>query len=175
MKDSDCHDPKMTAYCRDVRWLKDKFDSFELIHVPRWDNEAADTLAKMASGREPVPAGIFSSNQLQPSIHYGELGRVGSDLPPPVTKANSSSSRADPENAPAAFMVMAIDEDPVTRSDPQADWRAPYLNCLLREILPIDKTEARWLTHQAKPFVIVDGELYKKSASKILQRCIPIE
>ena len=39
----------------------------------------------------------------------------------------------------------------------------------------MDKTGARWLTHRAKSFVLVEGELYKQSHTGILQLCIPIE
>ena len=39
----------------------------------------------------------------------------------------------------------------------------------------MDKTEARWLAHRVKSFVLVEGELYKQSHTGILQRCIPIE
>ena len=37
----------------------------------------------------------------------------------------------------------------------------PYLDYLLREALPMDKTEARWLMRCAKSFVIIEGELYR--------------
>jgi hypothetical protein len=50
MKESSCHDPKMEAYCQAVRLLEDKFDGLELKHIARWSNEAADELAKLASG-----------------------------------------------------------------------------------------------------------------------------
>jgi hypothetical protein len=33
----------------------------------------------------------------------------------------------------------------------------------------------RRLAHCVKSFVIIEGELYKRSHTKILQRCIPIE
>jgi len=39
----------------------------------------------------------------------------------------------------------------------------------------MDKMEARWLACRTKSFVIIEGELYKRSHTKILQRCIPIE
>ena len=51
----------------------------------------------------------------------------------------------------------------------------PYLDYLLYEAMPIDKMEARWLTHHAKSFVIIKGELYRQSHTGILQRCISIE
>jgi hypothetical protein len=50
MKESSCHDPKMEAYCQAVRLLEDKFDGLELKHIAQWSNEAADELAKLASG-----------------------------------------------------------------------------------------------------------------------------
>ena len=51
----------------------------------------------------------------------------------------------------------------------------PYLDYLLHEVLSTDKTEARRLTRHAKSFVLVEGELYKQSHTRILQRCIPIK
>ena len=56
---------------------------------------------------------------------------------------------------------MELDEDPTIEPDPLADWRMPYLDELLREVLPMDKTEARWLTCLTKSFVIIKGKLYR--------------
>ena len=50
-----------------------------------------------------------------------------------------------------------------------------YLDYLLRDTLPADKTEARWLACRAKSFVLVEGKLYKWSHTGILQLCIPSE
>ena len=70
MKESSCHDAKMATYCQEVRWLEDKFDGLELSHIPRHLNEAANALVKVASSREPVPIGVFASDQHKPSVHY---------------------------------------------------------------------------------------------------------
>ena len=51
----------------------------------------------------------------------------------------------------------------------------PYIDYLLREALPMDKTEDRRLTRRSKSFIVIEGELYKQSHTRILQRCIPIE
>ena len=72
MKESSCYNAKMAVYCREVHQLEDKFDEFELNHIPRWLNEAVDALAKMASGQELVPTGIFASDQYKPSLRYEE-------------------------------------------------------------------------------------------------------
>ena len=58
---------------------------------------------------------------------------------------------------------MELEEDPATGPDPLDDWRTLYLNYLLRDMLPMDKTEAQWLAHHAMSFVLVEGELYKQA------------
>jgi hypothetical protein len=55
MKNSHCRDPKMEAYCDEVRRLEDKFYGLELNHIARRYNETADELAKIASGRTTFP------------------------------------------------------------------------------------------------------------------------
>jgi ribonuclease HI len=60
MKNSHCHDPKMEAYCDEVRRLEDKFYGLEVNHVARRYNETADELAKIASGWTMVPPDVFS-------------------------------------------------------------------------------------------------------------------
>ena len=72
MKESSYHNTKMAAYYHEVQQLEDKFDGLELNHIPRWLNEVADTLAKMASSREPVPTSIFTSDLHKPSVRYEE-------------------------------------------------------------------------------------------------------
>jgi hypothetical protein len=40
--------------------------------------------------------------------------------------------------------------------------------------LPSDQSEAKRIARMAKSFTLVDGELYKRAASGVLQRCVPI-
>jgi hypothetical protein len=63
--------------------------------------------------------------------------------------------------------VMEIEEGP-TSDEPELDWRIPYLDCLIRGILPPDQTEARRLARRAKSFMLVGEELYKRSTTGIL-------
>ena len=70
---------------------------------------------------------------------------------------------------------MELKEDPAIEPNPLVDWRTLYLDYLLCEALPTNKMEARWLMRRAKSFVLVEGELYKRSHTWILQRCIPTE
>jgi ribonuclease HI len=83
MKDKNCVDPKMAAYCQAVRDLEGKFHSLELHHVLRDYNKAADVLAKTASSRSLVPHRVFTSDQHAPSVRAeGEKPPEG---PEPVT------------------------------------------------------------------------------------------
>jgi len=70
---------------------------------------------------------------------------------------------------------MELDEDRAIEPDPLADWRTPYLDYLLHEALPMNKIEAQWLAHCTNSFVIIEGEVYRRSHTGILERCIPIE
>jgi ribonuclease HI len=68
MKNSHCRDPKMEAYCDEVRRLEDKFFGLKLNHIARRYNETADELAKIALGRTTVPPDVFSPDLHQPSV-----------------------------------------------------------------------------------------------------------
>jgi hypothetical protein len=56
----------------------------------------------------------------------------------------------------------------------RADWRDKYIPWMDRGELPSDRSEARRIARMAKSFALVDGKLYKRAASGILQRCVPI-
>jgi ribonuclease HI len=85
MKDKNCVDPKMAAYCQAVRDLEGKFHGLELHHVLRDYNKAADVLAKAASSRSPVPHGVFASDQHQLSVR--EEGEKPPEEPGPEVMA----------------------------------------------------------------------------------------
>ena len=122
----------------------------------------------MALSREPVPIGTFASDLQKPLVRYEEPEQTGNE--PPVL-----GSGADRPSAPSNPKVMELIEDPVAEPDPPTDWRKPYLDCLIHEVLPANKTEARRLARHAKSFVIIKGELYKRSHTEILQHYIPTE
>ena len=51
----------------------------------------------------------------------------------------------------------------------------PLLTYLLVEVLPPERTEARWITRCAKTFVVLGDALYKRSPSGVLMKCIPTD
>jgi ribonuclease HI len=163
MKNSHCRDPKMEAYCDKVRRLEDKFYGLEFNHVARRYNETADELAKIASGRTTVPPDVFSRDLHQPSVKTEDA-------------SEPEEASAQPE-APSAAEGEALHfEEEQNGVTPNQNWQTPYLQYLHRGELPLDRAEARRLARHAKSFILLgnEKELYHRSPSCILQRCISI-
>jgi hypothetical protein len=60
----------------------------------------------------------------------------------------------------------ALDTESVPRAE---DWRDKYIAWMDQGELPSDQSEARRIARMAKSFALVDGDLYKRTASGILQ------
>jgi hypothetical protein len=116
MNESSCYDPKMSAYYQEVRKLEDKFDGLKLSHIARWLNEVANELAKMASDRDPILAGVFASDQHKPLVHFEKPGQACDEPPASGSRLGTNLPIAlpDPE-------VMEINEDAEVEPDPPAD------------------------------------------------------
>jgi ribonuclease HI len=163
MKNSHCRDRKMEAYCDEVRRLEDKFYGLELNHIAWRYNETADELAKIASGRTTVPPNVFSRDIHQPSVKTD-------DTPEP------EEASAQPEVSSAAEGEALCVEGERNGVTPNRNWQTPYQQYLHRGELPLDKVEAWRLAWRAKSFVLLgdEKELYHRSPSGILQRCISV-
>ena len=56
---------------------------------------------------------------------------------------------------------------------PATDWREQFIKYLSSAEVPADKTETKCLIRQSKHYMLVDGNLMRKSAKEgILQKCI---
>jgi hypothetical protein len=51
-------------------------------------------------------------------------------------------------------------------------WMQPYLAYMINKTLPEDTIEARRIIRRSKAFVVVQGKLYKKSITGVLQQCV---
>jgi ribonuclease HI len=163
MKNSHCHGRRMEAYCDEVRCLEDKFYGMELNHIARRYNETMDELAKIASGRTTVPPNVFCRDIHQPSVKLD-------DAPEPD---ETSAQPEVPSAAEGEALCIEGERDGVA---PNQNWQTPYLQYLHRGELPLNKAEARRLAQHAKSFVLLgdEKELYRRSPSGILQRCISV-
>ena len=98
-----------------------------------------------------------------------ELAKMGSrrtPVPPgvfvqllhqPTIREQDDSAAQQPESD-----VLAI----------SPEWSAPYLNYLLNDELPEDRVMAECIIRRSRSDTVVDSELYRKSPSGVLMRCI---
>jgi hypothetical protein len=89
----------------------------------------------------------------------------------PVPNTNIDGENADivggsaTEITPSAHLIMAV----------IAPWTEPFLAYHNRKELPEDQNEARRIVRRSKAYKVHEGELYKKSTTRVLQRCISEE
>ena len=93
-------------------------------------------------------------------------GEGSNNIPDPNTTPNpehtDSIGGSATEETPSAHLIMAV----------IAPWTEPFLAYINRKELPEDHNEARRIVRRSKAYKVHDGELYKKSTTGVLQRCI---
>ena len=70
--------------------------------------------------------------------------------------------------------AMEIDE-PVLGVRPVPVWAQPIMSYMVEGSLPGDEVSARQIQRRSKAFIIINSELYKRSATTLLQRCVEPE
>jgi ribonuclease HI len=152
-----CNEPRLAAYLLHVRKLEKSFDAFELQHVPRANNSAADELSARALTWAPVPEGVFKGRLLRPTAQPAELGEGGetsaSKLVVPIAFHPWSLPKVvcaieDPDNLLAPL--------PVTQDSPDA-WISKIQDYLKENILPEDHVSAERIVRLAKRYTVVEG------------------
>jgi hypothetical protein len=150
-KEWDCVKDTMDAYCAEIRKLEGHFKGIKFQHVPRNNNVAADVFSKLGSRRALVPAGVFIQDLRNPSIKPLDPD----NLEPPSNGQNS---------APPRDVLMSEKED---------DWRKPFIDFILDQLVPDDKVERECITRRSANYVVIGFDLYRKAASTgILMKCI---
>jgi ribonuclease HI len=150
----------MTAYRNLSYYLEGTFDGCEVLHVSRASNEEADNLANIGSQCMPILPGIFWKDIIERSIKHNKTLTTGEPGQHPTTGLGAgkpgAGSIAEPEE------VMMIEET----------WIQPYLEYMVNKALPKDTVQARRIIRRSKAFIMLQGKLYKKSITGVLQRCV---
>ena len=105
----------MAAYRREVDIVADHFNGYQVKHIDRRKNEAADALSQLGSQRKPVPPNTFLDILHNPSVKLP----TEEDLVVPDLEAQ---------------LVAALHTTP--------DWTVPYLAYMSRGELPNDQVLA---------------------------------
>jgi hypothetical protein len=141
----------MDAYYAEIQKIEGHFEGIEFQHVPRNNNVAADVLSKLGSRRALVPAGVFVQDLRKPST---KLLDPDNPEPPPN----------DQNSTPPRDVLMSEKED---------DWRKPFIDFILDQLVPDDKTERECITRRSANYVVIGTDLYRKAASTgVLMKCI---
>lgn len=139
----------MAAYRREVDAVAGHFRGYQVEHIDRRKNEAADALSRLGSQCKPVPPNTFLDVLHNPSV-----------------KVSTEEELAVPD--PEAQLVAALHVIP--------DWTVPYLAYMTRGELPEDEILARQIIRRSKSMTIVNGELHHLSVTGAFQRCVsPVE
>ena len=70
-------DERMQGYLSQVKCLRSKFDSFDLLHIPRNGNAHADSLAMLAtSSTQDLPRVIFVEDLYKPTETKREIAQI---------------------------------------------------------------------------------------------------
>jgi hypothetical protein len=165
MKECDATCANMIAYRAMYDKLEGDFEGCEVTHIGRESNEEADNLANIGSTCLPILPGVFfeeifeRSIKIKPVIDPALVTRSGDKQSCPTPAAGTE----DLSNETATVMLV------------EAVWTKPYLAYLIRGELLEDTIHRRQIMRRSKAFTIINGELYKRSTTGVLQRCIAPE
>jgi hypothetical protein len=160
MNRCDAISKNMTAYRNLYYYLDGTFDGCEVSHISKASNEEPDNLANIGSQCLPIPPSVFREEIIERSIKNNKTLTTGEPSQHPTIGLGAGKpgigSAAEPEE------VMMIEET----------WMHPYLAYMINKELPEDTVEAKRIIQQFKAFVVLQGKLYKKSITGVLQRCV---
>jgi ribonuclease HI len=157
MNKCDAINDNMTAYRNLYYYLEGTFDGCEVSHVSRASNEEADTLANIGSQCLPIPQGVVWEEIIERSIKSSKVSTTGEQV-----QNQTNGSGADNRGTTETKEVMMIEET----------WMQPYLAYMVNKTQPKDTVQAKRIIRRSKAFVVLQGKLYKRSITGVLQRCI---
>jgi hypothetical protein len=134
-------------------------------HIGRESNEETDNLANIGSKCLPMPLGVFFEEIFERSVK----------IKPVIDPALATRSGAKQTGPTQAAGTEDLSKETAKVMLVKAVWTKPYLAYLMRGELPEDPIHRRQVIRRSKAFTIINGELYKRSTTGALQRCIAQE
>ena len=151
----------MAAYRKAILKISARFEGLKFHHVARDSNQAADILARMGAKRDPILPNTFVERLFKPSVVCQD--ESGNTNPAPITPPDAEHNSdiiggSGTEPTPSAHVIMAV----------IAPWTEPFLAYLNRWEFPDDQNEARCIVRRSKDYKVHEGELYKRSTTRVL-------
>jgi hypothetical protein len=97
---------------------------------------------------------------IERSIKSSKSSTPGEPSQHPMTGSGASKPSTGSTSEPEEVMMV------------EETWMQPYLAYMINKTLPKDTVEVRRIIRRSKAFVVLQGKLYKKSITGILQRCV---
>ncbi|XP_048613381.1 uncharacterized protein LOC125587219 [Brassica napus] len=148
--DYDARNKRMDAYLKVVQTLAKDFEFFELTKVPRGENVCADALFALGNRRR---------HQVKRTIPIHKIDKPSIELTSEGMTIVAAISEAVP-----------MEDDSATEQIDTPDWRTDFIDYLVD--LPPEKWIARRLKTRSAHNVVLDGELHRWTATKVLLKCI---
>ncbi|XP_013588955.1 PREDICTED: uncharacterized protein LOC106297219 [Brassica oleracea var. oleracea] len=151
--DYDVRNDRMEAYLKLVKNLTRDFEFFEITKVPREENICADALEALGSKLHDQVKRTISIHRIEkPSI---------SQITEQLTIVASVTD------------AMHTDEaEPCATESQLSDWQEEFIAYLSDGKVPTEKWEARRLKRRSAHYVVMNGDLHRWTATKLLLKCI---
>src|SRR3954469_2814490 len=180
----DALDANIALYRFHVQKISGYFDGCEFHHIPRAENDAADTLSKLGSTRQSIPLGIALEHLRKPSItpspEYESIfipAKSGEDSVPmeadkqcnpelPKRKTADASMTMEKSEVVMSAENMEIDSE-TTPGKITPVWAQPIFSFLRYATLPNNEVLARQTVRRAKAYTIINNEMYKRSVTSV--------
>ena len=134
----------------EIRKLENKFSRLEIHLIDHDNNMGANVLSKLGSTRAAIPPEVFIHE-----LHH-----------PSVKVQNQQTTNAE---APVTVREVRMIED---------DWRIQFIDFIREFKLPphieAKSTKAARIIRRSKGFVLISDNLYRRSASGILMKCVTL-
>ena len=158
--DWDAKDANMASYRFHVQQVAGFFEGCEFHHVPRGENEAADTLSKLGSSKQEIPPGIALAHLRKPSIKPSPESESifipeSHAVPMDIDKINPGTASSNPRTlqlkSEEAMSVDCMEVDmPVFVIREAPSWVKPIMEFLVSGGLPAEEVLARRIQRRAK-------------------------
>ncbi|XP_045802475.1 uncharacterized protein LOC123896075 [Trifolium pratense] len=166
-KEYKCIKEHLIRYFVIANTLLKRFDSIDIEHVPRIENQEANDLAQIASGYKvskekleqlvEIKEKLISNEPMQLELSMPKLGGAHMSH----NEINNSDQKMD-HDIYDEFQVFVID------NLVNGDWRKPIVEYLENPI----GNAPRKIKYRASNYVIIGNELFKKTLEGILLKCL---
>ena len=162
-------DPQMVAYLEYVQVLKESFEVFELVHVPREQNARVDLLANLASsGKGGRQRTVIQETLKTPRITTDNAAEVQYISTSEGTRRSHQSLTQETLKTPKISRYPVVGE-----IGPQV--HQVYQHYLADNMLPLEPAEARKVKKNSSKYTLIDGKLFRHGFTHPILVCVDSE